>query len=111
MADTLDHRCRSIHMAVSSCHIDCVQLHIDRGSDPNMRCHPFNDTMLIVASRRKAVDIIKILLKAGANMHLENRSGVSAFKFVRANKSELKEIYEIMMCHETLGYNTKRASH
>jgi ankyrin repeat protein len=67
--------------------ITLVQLLIENGANVDLAPSDFRDSPLIVASAKNHIDVVRILLAAGANIRAQQSSGWSPLHYALLNKN------------------------
>lgn len=91
-----------LHVADNSSHVIAL---LAAGADPNAQDFLGNSPLHAAADRRKNPHVVKVLLKAGANAKLRNRSGNTPLQWMRGRPDRNKLLHsKLLMTIEGLAW-------
>ena len=81
-------KCNLLHTAIEQERADLVCYFLDKGSDPNS-VNSNGDSPLVLALRTRNVDVIQLLLRAGANPNEQRGESILSYALLQGNKSNV----------------------
>ena len=76
---------------------ELVRLLLEHGASIDVAAHEFHDTPLIAASAKDYIEVVKILLAAGANARAQQTGGWSSLHYALLNKN--KHMATVILAH------------
>ncbi|XP_073985983.1 ankyrin repeat domain-containing protein 16-like isoform X2 [Rhodnius prolixus] len=87
--------CTPLFYAAEHCHYACVEYLLEKGGNPNLLSN--NKTPLMLCSEKGLLDMVKILLKHGADVNLTNSERITAIQL--ADEKNHAQIVTVLKIH------------